>query len=174
MPQIDSEPLCSYPRSKSIESRELMSEQQLPVRGFRAKYLNLFRIATYILIVVAIGHTWGALLSIPGLGPDGDRVLAAMKSVHFRCLTRDCTWYSYYYGFGMMLSVFLLLSAAITWFIGGLGDREQRALAPITWALFLSYVATSFLAWRYLFPPPAIFSVVIAALLGVQSFRSVR
>jgi hypothetical protein len=68
-------------------------------------------------------------------------------------------------------SIFFLLSAVVTWFLGGLSRREQRALAPISWALFVSYVASTYLAVRWFFFPPVVFSSLITGLLGFECIR---
>jgi hypothetical protein len=137
-------------------------------------YFNPFRLASYLLILYCAGHTWGALLSVPRFGAESLAVMSAMKSVHFRCQTSDCTWFGFYFGFGLFLSVFLLFSAAVTWFIGGLGRDGQDRLFPITWMLFLTFVAGTVIAWEYFFALPALFSTAIAALIGFQCLAARR
>lgn len=139
-----------------------------------ARYFNPFRLATYLLILYCAGHTWGALLSTPHFGQASDAVFRAMKSVHFQAQGADSTWYGFYMGFGLMVSVFFLFSAAMTWFMGGLVRCEKRALAPLIWGLFLSYIANTVLAWAYFFPAPIIFSTLISALLGFEALKTVR
>lgn len=139
-----------------------------------AKYFNPFRLTTYLLVLYCAGHTWGALLSTPRFGTGSDVVFHAMKSVHFQAQGFERTWFGFYFGFGLLVSIFFLFSATMTWFMGGLVRCEQRALAPLTWALFLSYAASSVLAWTYFSPTPGIFSTLISALLGFEAFKTVR
>ena len=139
-----------------------------------ARYLNPFRLATYLLILYCAGHTWGALLSTPHFGLGADAVRHAMKSVHFQVQGSDNTWFGFYFGFGLTVSIFFLFSAAMTWFLGGLVRCEQRALAPLTWSLFLSYAASTLLAWTYFFPAPGIFSTLITGLLGYECLKTLR
>ena len=112
-------------------------EQQPSVRGVRAKYFNAFRLTTYILILFALGHTRGALVGTPKFGPGANTVLDAMRTVHFQCQTSDCTCYGFYLVFGWMVTIFFLLPAAGTRFLGGVSEAEQRQLTRITWALFV-------------------------------------
>jgi hypothetical protein len=139
-----------------------------------AKYFNPFRLTTYLLILFCAGHTWGALLSNPHFGPGGDAILHAMKSVHFQVQGFERTWFGFYMGFGLTVSIFFVFSAAMTWFLGGLVRCEQRALAPLTWALFLSYLVNTVLSWTYFFPAPGIFSTLIAVLLGYECLKTLR
>src|SRR5262249_29868280 len=122
------------------------------------KYLNPFRLTTYLLILHFLGHTSGALLSTPHFGAESDVVVATMKSVHFRAQTSTCTWFGFYLGFGWLVSIFFLFSAVLTWFLGGLSTAEQRSWSVITWALFLSYALSAIIAWRYFFAAPFFFS----------------
>jgi hypothetical protein len=97
-----------------------------------------------------------------------------MKAVHFRCQTADCTWFGFYVGFGWMVSVFLLLSAGMAWFLGGLGPGERRAVRPLTWMLFLSHAAGAVLAWTYFFVAPGVFATAVALLLGWECVTAAR
>src|SRR5262249_494188 len=139
-----------------------------------ARYLNPFRLATYLLTLYCAGHTWGALLSTLHFGLGADAVRPATNSVHFQVQGSASTWFGFYFGFGLSFPIFFLFSAEMTWFLGGLVRCEQRALAPLTWALFLSYAATTVLAWTYFFPAPGTFSTLIAGLLGYECLKTLR
>jgi len=142
--------------------------------SFAARYLNPFRITAYILVLFCLGHTMGALINLPSFGVQGDAVLAAMKSTHFQCQTSDCTWFGFYLGFGWMVSVFLLFSAVVAWFLGGLGRRERLAMKPVAWTLFLSQVANMVLAWIWFFIAPQVFATAVAVLLGYECLVKLR
>lgn len=138
------------------------------------RFLNPFRATSLLLLVYCLGHTLSALASVPEFGPRSDVVIAAMKSVHFDAIGSDCTWFGFYLGFGWDVSVFFLFSAALTWFLGGLSESDQRRWSFITWALCASYAATLVLAVKYLFVVPIVFSSLITLLLGVQGVRNMR
>lgn len=139
-----------------------------------ARYFNPLRLAAYVLALYFLGHTVGALVLTPQFGPEGDAVLTQMKSVRFACETFECSWFGFYLGFGWFASIFLLLSAALAWFVGGMDAREQRAVSPIVWLLFFGHAAGVVLAWKYFFLTPLIFSTLAAALLGFQCVRLAR
>ena len=132
------------------------------------RYLNPFRLATYLLILQSIGHTAGALLSTPDFGPDSDRVVVTMRSVHLDAAGSDCTWWGFYLGFGYQVTIFFILSAIVTWILGGLDRQEQRKWSVLVWALFASYAASTIIAVRYFFVVPIVFSSAVTALLGAQ------
>jgi uncharacterized protein YndB with AHSA1/START domain len=151
---------------------EYLAARERP--GFAARYLNPFRLATYILVLFCLGHTMGALVNIPSFGAQGDAVLAAMQSTHFRCQTSDCTWFGFYMGFGILVSIFFLASAAITWYLGGLDATAQRRLAPLAWTMFLSHAGSAVVAWIYFFVAPLVFATLVAVLLGYQCLVRLR
>jgi hypothetical protein len=144
------------------------------LRSMRARYANAFRLASALLLLYALGHTMGAVVSVPSFGVASDTVVTLMQSVHVRSQGDDCTWYGFYRGFGILVTVFFLLSAVLAWHLGGLTLRAQRDLAPVAWTLFASHVAGAVVTWVYFFPAPIVFSTLIAALLGFACLRSHR
>jgi hypothetical protein len=142
--------------------------------GFAARYLNPFRLAAYLLVLFCLGHSTGALISLPSFGAQGDAVLAAMRSTHFQCQMSDCTWLGFYLGFGWIVSIFFLASAAIAWFLGGLSRSEQRTLKPVAWTLFLSHTAAVVVVWTWFFIVPQVFATVVAVLLGYECLVKLR
>jgi hypothetical protein len=108
------------------------------------------------------------LLSPPEFGPDSDRVVVAMRSVHLDAAGSDCSWWGFYLGFGYQVTIFFILSAIATWILGGLDHREQRRWSVLAWALFASHAASLIIAVRYLFIVPIVFSSAITALLGAR------
>ncbi len=135
------------------------------------KYLGPYRIAAYLLVLFCIGHTAGGMLSQKSLGPEADAVFAAMKSVHFTFNGARCSFYGFWFAFGLMVSVFLLFSAVAAWHLGGVAPGQWAAVSPIAWALFASHLGNAYLSWAYFFVGPGVLSTLIALLLGVGAWR---
>jgi hypothetical protein len=157
-----------------MRSRNIGAMGSAGLRSLRDRYANAFRLASALLVLYALGHTMGAVVAVPRFGDASDTVVALMQSVHVRSQGADCTWYGFYRGFGMLVTVFFVLSAVLAWHLGGLTLRAQRDLAPVAWTLFASHVAGAVVTWVYFFPAPIVFSTLIAALLGVACLRSHR
>jgi hypothetical protein len=143
-------------------------------RSIPSRYFNAFRLTTYLLVLYALGHTLGAVIQTPRLGEGSDAVVATMKSVHVVAQGADCTFYGFYRGFGIFVSLFLAFSAVLTWHLGGMTAREQRRFAPVTWALFLSYVGGAAVVWVYFFAAPIAFGTVVPVVLGFACIRNRR
>jgi hypothetical protein len=129
---------------------------------------------SYLLVFFCLGHSMGALMETPSFGNSADAVAVAMKSVHFSANGSDCTWFGFYLGFGWFVSVFFLLSAGVTWFLGGLDRPRRRESLPIVWMLLAGYSASTYLSWRYFFAVPLVCSGAITLLLGVECWRTSR
>jgi hypothetical protein len=137
------------------------------------RHLNPFRLASYLLGLFTLGHTLGAVVTIPRFGPASDVVVTAMQSVHVRAQGADCTWYGFYRGFGWFVSIYLLLAAYVAWKLGGM-DQAQRAVAmPFGWALLITQAATIPQAFIYFFPAPMVFNSAITLVLGIACVREV-
>jgi hypothetical protein len=143
-----------------------------PPHGVRSRYFNAFRIASYILVFYTLGHTLGAVVGTPQFGAESDLVVAMMKSVHVQAQSADCTWYGFYRGFGILVSIYFAFSVFAAWWLGGKDEEDQRAIMPIGWALFLSHLAGLVVAVVYFFPVPIAFSLAVSALLGLGCVRA--
>jgi hypothetical protein len=137
------------------------------------KYFAPYRLATYVLLPFFVGHTFGGLFP-KSLGPEADAVFASMKAVHFTFNGGDCTWYGMWFGFGLMASLFQLLSMVMAWTLGNVKPIHWPSVAPIAWALFAAHVCGAVLGFRYFFAGPGILSTVIAALVGLGAFMKTR
>jgi len=136
--------------------------------------LNPYRISAGTLVVFATTHTLGGLLGPHRFGAEPEAVFASMKAVQFSVRGAVCSWYGFWMGFGIMVTVFLLLAAAMAWHLGGLDPEGRKKAAPLGWALFASMAATAVLSWVYFFPPPGILATLVTALVGLEHVRDLR
>ncbi len=139
-----------------------------------ARHMNPFRIASYLLGFYTLGHTLGAVVNVPRFGLESDAVVAAMTDVHVRAQGADCTWYGFYRGFGVFVSVFLVFSSVLAWRLGAATDKDREALRFVAWALLASQIGGLAAAWAYFFPAPTAFSTAICAFLAIGIARDLR
>ena len=135
------------------------------------KQITPFRTASVLLIIFCVMHTIGGMISQTSLGAASDGVFEQMKRVHFDFNGADCTWYGFWFGFGLTVSAFLLLSALIAWEL----ERVDLALWPqlryIAWALVVSHAFNTVISWKYFFAGPGTFGVLITLLLAIGTLR---
>jgi hypothetical protein len=138
------------------------------------KYLTPYRIATYLLVLFFAGHTGGGMLAQKSLGPASDAVFAAMKSVHFTFNGADSTWYGFWFGFGIMASVFLAFSAVVSWQLDKVAPANWPAVSLIAWALVVAQASNAVISWAYFFAGPGIFATLVTVLSAIGAARKQR
>lgn len=135
------------------------------------RFFTSFRLATYLLLLFAFGHTAGGMLAQKSLGPASDTVFIAMKKVHFDFNGADSTWYRFWFGFGLTVTVFLLFSAFVAWQLDKVGPASWPAVSGIAWALVVSQLCNAVLSWTYFFAGPGVFASVVTLLLAWGTWR---
>jgi hypothetical protein len=136
------------------------------------KALLFYRVAAVLLLLFAIGHTVGFLQSDPKWGVD--TLLASMRSIHFDVQGFTRTYWDFFVGFGLFVTVFLLLAAVIAWQLGGLPAETLAHMRGIAWTLASCFLAITVLSGRYFFIVPIVFSIVITVCLIVAAWLSAK
>jgi hypothetical protein len=123
----------------------------------------LYRIASVLLILFALGHTLGFRRVDPRWKLDS--IIAALRSTHFEVQGLNRTYWDFYVGFGLFVTILLLLTAILTWQLGGLPKDHLSEMRVVAWSLASCFVVVTFLSWKYFFIVPVIFSGVVAICL---------
>jgi hypothetical protein len=129
-----------------------------------------YRIAAVLILLFDIGHTAGFPWSDPKWGVD----LSSMRSAHFDIFGFRRTYWDFYVGFGLFVTVFLLLAVVLAWQLGGLPAETLAMMRGIVWAFPLCFAAIAVLGWRYFFTLPIVFSIVITLCLLAAAWRSMK
>ena len=132
----------------------------------------LYRIASILLLLFAIGHTLGFRKVDPKWGVDS--LVAAMRTTTFDAQGSSRSYWDFYTGFGLFVSVFLLFVAFLAWQLGGLPAETLAGMRGIAWAFALCFVAVTVLSWGYFFVVPVIFSCVVTICLVAAAWLSAK
>ena len=125
----------------------------------------LLRLASIVSLLFAAGHTLGGLQS---WSPPGEtQVLEAMRAFRFDADGVSRTYWDFYIGFGLIISVFLFAQSALLWPIAAIAKANVLGVRPIVAVLFVSAVANAALTWRFFFAVPIVLAVAIALLIGL-------
>ena len=130
----------------------------------------LYRIASGLLILFAFGHTMGFTRTSGMTG--ADTVVALMQSVRFPVQGFQRTYWDFYVGFGLFVTVFLLMSAFLSWGLAGAGPEVLARMPTATWGLVVCYAAVTILSWYYFFLAPGIFATLITLCLATAAARA--
>src|ERR1700682_785233 len=117
----------------------------------------LYRIASVLLLLFAIGHTLGFCQTNPAWGVGS--LIDSMRSIHFDAQGFTRTYWDFFSAFGLFFSVFLLFAAVVASLLAGLQPETLARVRNIAWALSISFVAITALSWRYAFTTPIVFSI---------------
>lgn len=100
--------------------------------------------------------------------PMGDNpVLKSMTDVRFDVMGATRSYFDFFMGFGWSISVFMLMETILLWQLASLAATDAPRLRPMIAVITLATVASGVIAWRYIFPVPALFSAVLAIVLGL-------
>jgi hypothetical protein len=127
----------------------------------------LLRIASALTLIHAILHTVGGLLHAPSHGQGGLAVLNAMKDFHFDAMGSQRSYWDFYFGFGLFLTVTLVLIAVLLWQLATLAKTFPAGARPFMASLCAGFVAFGVLSWAYFFIAPLLTELVIAACIGL-------
>ena len=123
----------------------------------------LYRTASVLLILFALGHTLGFRRVDPRWKLDS--IIAALRSTHFEVQGLNRTYWDFYVGFGLFVTILLLFTAILTWQLGGLPKDHLSEMRLVAWSLAACFVVVTFLSWKYFFIVPVIFSGIVAICL---------
>jgi hypothetical protein len=122
------------------------------------------RAASVITVIFGVGHTLGAADS---WSPPGDTaVLQAMKSFRFDAMGAARTYWDFYVGFGLYISVLLMLQGMVLWQLASIAQAEPVRVRPIIASFLVASMGCTFLTWRFIFAVPTLFSLAISACLA--------
>jgi len=130
------------------------------------KYLTPYRLAAYALVLFFAGHTGGGMLARKSLGPQSDAVFASMKAVQFSFNGATCSWYGFWFGFGLTVSVFLAFSALMAWQLDKVPPESWPSVSVLAWALVGAHACNAILSWAYFFAGPGFLGIGVTFLLG--------
>ncbi len=116
-----------------------------------------YRIAAVLLLLFAAGHTSGFPWSDP-----------------FDILGSSRTYWDFYVGFGLTVTVLLLLAVILAWQLGGFPAATLALMRGTAWAFALCFAAITVVSCRYLFVIPVVFSIVITLCLTAAAWLSAR
>jgi hypothetical protein len=130
------------------------------------KTSTLLRIAAVLMFLYFAGHTAGAPWT-PGEAPADVAVVDAMKSDHFPVIGMSRSYWDFYFGFGLIISVMQLFQAVLLWQLATLAKTDAARLRPIIAVFCVSLVINAILGWMYFFPIPVVMAVLIAICLAL-------
>ena len=124
----------------------------------------LLRAAAVVSLLFTAGHTMGGLKKWSPMG-DND-VLKTMASVQFDTMGAHRSYFDFFMGFGWSISVAMLMQTVLLWQLASLARTHPAEVRGMVAVIAVAVLASGVIAWRFIFPVPALFSGVLFALLA--------
>jgi hypothetical protein len=135
------------------------------------KPVIFLRIASVLTLIHAVLHTIGGVFSDAGPGPASIAV-AAMKANEFVLMGHMRSYWAFYRGLGLGVSITLTGDALVFWLLGNLAKSDAARLRPIMATFLAAYLALAVNSQAYFFLAPVIVESLIAACLGLAIFTA--
>ncbi|WP_263368186.1 LIC_13387 family protein [Edaphobacter bradus] len=126
------------------------------------------RVAAVLTLIHAVLHTVGGVYGAQDPGPQ-TVAATAMKANTFVVFGNVRSFWTFYRGMGLVVTVLLTLEAVVFWLLGGLAKTEGVRLRPVVLVFAVGYVALAVVSWGHFFLGPVITELLIAACLGVAA-----
>jgi len=130
----------------------------------------LYRTASVLLLLWAAGHTIGFRQIDPAWHVDS--LVDSMKSTHFNANGSVRTYWDFFVGFGLFVSVLMVFAAIVAWQLGGLPAETLARMRMVAWGFVICVGIVTWLSWRYFFVIPVVFSIAILLCLTAAAWLS--
>ncbi len=93
--------------------------------------------------------------------------MAVMKANEFAVMGVMRSYWDFYMGFGLVVSVFLTVEGVVFWQLGSLARTDALRLRPVLATFLVGYLCVAVVSYRYFFAAPVITEILIALCLGL-------
>jgi hypothetical protein len=121
------------------------------------------RAASILTFIHAALHTIGGVFGKPRA--EALTVIDAMKGHQFLVMGSPRTYWDFFFGYGLILGILLLVEAVLFWQLGEIAGSQPKLIRPILVTFILAFCATAIVAGLYFFLAPTITEVIIAGCL---------
>ena len=133
----------------------------------------ILRIAAIVAFLFFAGHTAGVPWT-PGSEAKSTEIANLLKSLPVPDIEPARTYWDFYFGFGLSISVYLCALAVLLWQTASLSIRYPSAAKPIMLTLFLSYLFVGILAAKFFFAIPAVSAALVCILIAIAWLHIAR
>lgn len=127
-----------------------------------------------VLAVFTLGHTLGTAAPKVTRGAPEATLFAAMQSYRFPIMGFDRSYWEFYRGFAILISVLMLLMMVLAWQLGTLSRRDPRGALPLAVTLQLACIGMLIVGWFFFFGAPIVFSGLTVVLSTMAVISLVR
>jgi hypothetical protein len=131
-----------------------------------SKPVLFLRIASVLTFIHAVLHTIGGVFGKVGPGP-ATIAVSAMKMNQFLLMGHMRSFWDFYRGLGLGVTISLASEAVLFWQLGSLAKADAARLRPIMGTFLVAYAVLTVNSYTYFFLGPVIAEIFIVACLGL-------
>lgn len=138
---------------------------------------NWTRTLAGILALFALGHTLGTAVPKVTRGAAEAATFAAMQRFRFPVMGYERTYWEFYRGFALSISVLLAAMAVVAWQLATIAERDPRRALPMAVTLAVACAAQLAISRAFFFGAPIVMSLaalVISAVVVALLTREAR
>jgi|HubBroStandDraft_6_1064221.scaffolds.fasta_scaffold326405_2 D-alanyl-lipoteichoic acid acyltransferase DltB (MBOAT superfamily) len=124
------------------------------------------RIASVLTLIHSVLHTIGGVFGQPEPGVSAT-AWATMKANTFPVFGLTRSYFIFYRGLGLGITIFLTAEAIVFWQLGTLAKTDAVRLRPVLATFLLAYLVFAVNSYTYFFFGPVIAEILIAVCLGM-------
>ncbi len=129
------------------------------------------RIASLLTLLHSVLHTVGGVFGKPSPGA-GEIAVATMKTNQFPLMGNTRSYWDFYMGMGLGVTIFLTAEAVVFWQLASLARTSSYRLRPIYATFMVGYLVFALNSYLYFFWPPVVVEILIALCMGMAIFTS--
>lgn len=124
------------------------------------------RIASILALLHCVLHTIGGVFGKVTHGAEEIAVREAMKSHSFDVMGSSRSYWDFFFGYGLFVTIVLFVLATLFWYLAKLVKTHPAATKPIVALFFFNFLLMAIVSWKYFFFAPALTELLIAACLA--------
>lgn len=129
------------------------------------------RIASILTLLHAVLHTAGGVFAKPQPGAAAEAA-GAMRSNLFIVMGLVRSYWVFYKGMGLAVSVFLAVEAIVFWQLASLAKTDAGRIRPMLVTFLAGYLVLAVVSYRFFFLAPVITEILIALCLGMAVMKA--
>lgn len=130
------------------------------------KPVLFLRIASVLTLIHSVMHTAGGVFGkpVPGIAA---ATVSVMKTNQFQVFGVLRSYFDFYRGLGLGITILLTAEAVVFWQLGNLAKSDAARLRPVLCTFLLAYLVLAWNSYTYIFFGPVIAEVLIALCVGM-------
>ena len=130
------------------------------------KPVVFLRIASVLTLIHSVMHTIGGVFGKPEPGIAAT-TWAAMRANEFTVFGLTRSYFVFYRGLGLGITIALTAEAIVFWQLGTLAKTDAARLRPLIATFAIAYLVFAVNSYAFFFFGPVVAEVLIAACLGM-------